>query len=227
MARIRCRLRGGAACTLFLALAVRILVGDQSSFAGEGSRPVSVGNPSGRIPVTGQKSCYDAARKIPCPHPGQPFYGQDAAYLAEQMSFTDNGNGTVTDRTTGLSWQKQDDGITRNWAAAVAYCEKLSLGGHEDWRLPSKKELMSIIDYGRADPAIDPLYFPKTKMGWYWTATPRAIDPLYAWSIFSANGRIHGNHKSGGTPFASPGRIFGGLKSGDFYARCVRGQRHE
>lgn len=180
-------------------------------------------DPSGRLPTSGQNRCYDTAREIPCPHHGEPYSGQDANYAGAPLSFADNGDGTITDRVTGLSWQKRDDGTTRNWAAAVSYCEKLALGGHDDWRLPSKKELITIIDYGRADPAVDPTFFPDTKRGWYWTATSRAVDPSYAWSIFSANGRIHGNHKSGGTPFASSGRIFGGLKSGDFYARCVRG----
>lgn len=210
-------------CIVFLAIVGGLDAGGIPSLAGEIDGPEPSGAPAGRLPVTGHTRCYDNARGIPCPHPGEPFYGQDANFIGEPMSFTDNGDGTVTDQRTGLTWQKQDDGVTRNWTTSVTYCEDLSLAGHDDWRLPTKKELISIMDYGRANPAIDPAYFPDTKQGWYWTSTLRAVDSYYAWSVFSANGRIHGNHKSGGAPFASPGRIFGGLKSGDFYARCVRG----
>lgn len=215
------------ACIVFLSLIGGIYDGKTPSRAEETGRTGLSGPLAGRLHATGQTRCYDSAREIPCPSPGEPFYGQDANYAAGPMSFADNGDGTITAETTGLVWQKQDDGITRNWNASAAYCENLSLGGHDDWRLPSKKELINIMDYGRTDPAIDPVYFPHTKQGWYWTSSLRAIDSYYAWSIFSANGRSHGNHKSGGAPFASPGRIFGGLKSGDFYARCVRGDRHE
>jgi len=60
---------------------------------------------------------------------------------AVPTSFTDNGDGTVTDETTGRMWQKEDDGQTRTWEVALAYCEGLSLAGHTDWRLPDVKEL--------------------------------------------------------------------------------------
>ena len=71
--------------------------------------------------------------------------------------FTDNGT-TVTDQRTGLEWQKQDDGITRTWQAALDYCNGLSLAGHTDWRLPNIKELESITDDSRYIPAIDPIF---------------------------------------------------------------------
>jgi hypothetical protein len=223
MSRCSCRLIVWILCPVVLVLAGEQFWEIHVSLAAASDHFESTGKQEFTIPATGQGLCYDTAREIPCPKPGEPYYGQDGNYADEPMSFADNGDGTVTDKTTGLIWQKQDDGIPRNWKAAVGYCDDLSLGGHDDWRLPSKKELISIIDYGRTDPAINADYFPDTKRGWYWTSTLRAIDTYYAWSIFSANGRIHGNHISGGTPFANPGRVFGGLKSGDFYARCVRG----
>jgi len=72
---------------------------------------------------------------------GNPAYGIN--------DFVDNGDGTVTDLATGLMWQQADDGISRDWEAALAYAENLNLGGYTDWRLPNAKELQSIVDYTR------------------------------------------------------------------------------
>lgn len=77
--------------------------------------------------------------------------------------FHDNGDGTVLDRATGLTWAKADSGRGMNWAAALSYCRGLNLAGHGDWRLPNAKELHSIVDYSRApdasrSAAIDPIF---------------------------------------------------------------------
>jgi len=78
-------------------------------------------------------------------------------------SFLDNGDGTVTDGTTGLMWQRDDSGEGVIWEDALAACETLELAGHDDWRLPNAKELQSIVDYGRSpgstgSAAIDPVF---------------------------------------------------------------------
>ncbi|MEO9528435.1 DUF1566 domain-containing protein [Roseibium sp.] len=90
-------------------------------------------------------------------------------------SFEDNGNGTVTDAATGRMWQQADDGTRREWADALAYCEALELGGHDDWYLPNTKELQSIVDYRRTGfPAIDETIFTLTKDAEsldFWTST--------------------------------------------------------
>ncbi len=92
-------------------------------------------------------------------------------------AFTDNGNGTVTDRMSGLTWQKRDDGRTRNWRDALAYCQGLSLAGHGDWRLPNVKELQSIVDYDRHDPALDERFLQQTdRRGWFWSSTTHGDD---------------------------------------------------
>ncbi len=69
------------------------------------------------LPDTGQTKCYRGVSpyaEIPC-----AGTGQDGAYNINPMSFTDNGNGTVTDNNTGLMWQKQDDGTDYNWYQAT------------------------------------------------------------------------------------------------------------
>jgi hypothetical protein len=68
----------------------------------------------------------------------------------------DNGDETVTDQTTALMWQKANgEGASGDyqftWMEALAYCEDLSLAGHDDWRLPDVKELHSIVDYDPPD----------------------------------------------------------------------------
>ncbi|MCW5211532.1 DUF1566 domain-containing protein [Desulfobulbus sp. TB] len=78
------------------------------------------------------------------PATGKAFYGQDAHYNSNQPSYTDNGNGTVTDNVTGLMWQK-DMGSKMTWSDANALATTLELGGYTDWRLPTIKELYSLI----------------------------------------------------------------------------------
>lgn len=56
-------------------------------------------------------------------------------------------------------WQKETALLgTRTWQNALKYCEGLALAGHTDWRLPNVRELLSIVDYGRYDPSIDPIF---------------------------------------------------------------------
>ncbi len=86
--------------------------------------------------------------------------------------FIDNKDGTVIDQMSGLQWQKSDDGITRNWQQALKYCQNLKLGGFEDWRLPAIKELQSIVDYTKWNPAINNSYLNITdKTAWFWSST--------------------------------------------------------
>jgi len=104
-----------------------------------------------RIVDTGQDRCYDAAREIPYPAAGRPYFGQDAQYRGNQPDYVDHGDGTVTDRVTGLMWQ-QDPGAKRTFLEAVAGASRCRLGGHADWRLPTIKELYSLILFLGTDP---------------------------------------------------------------------------
>jgi hypothetical protein len=88
------------------------------------------------LPDTGQTQSYTDT------------FGEDSDYSINPASYTDNGDGTVTDNVTGLMWQQEDDDTTRTWDEACSYCDELALAGYSDWRLASKKELMSIVDYG-------------------------------------------------------------------------------
>jgi hypothetical protein len=77
--------------------------------------------------------------------------------------FVNNGDGTVSDESSGLMWQKHDNGEGLLWEDALAYSENLELAGYTDWRLPNAKELQSIVDYSRCpdvtdSAAIDPIF---------------------------------------------------------------------
>jgi hypothetical protein len=96
--------------------------------------------------------------------------------------FHDNGDGTVTDRATGLMWQQGDSGQALNWQQGLAYAQGLSLAGHSDWRVPNAKELQSLVDYTRSPAtsntaAIDPIFRVTNVESWYWTSTTHYDGP--------------------------------------------------
>jgi hypothetical protein len=101
---------------------------------------------------TGQEQCYDDSREISCPQPGESFYGQDAQYQGNQPSYTDHGDGTITDNVTGLMWQ-QDPGEKMTHAEATTGADSFDLAGYDDWRLPTIKELYSLILFSGTDPS--------------------------------------------------------------------------
>ncbi|MCG8341477.1 MAG: DUF1566 domain-containing protein, partial [Chlorobiales bacterium] len=78
-------------------------------------------------------------------------------------SFVDNGDGSISDKSTGLMWTQSDNGEGIDWENALSYCENLNLAGYSDWRLPNAKELHSIVDYSKSpdttnSAAIDPIF---------------------------------------------------------------------
>ncbi|MCA9795125.1 MAG: DUF1566 domain-containing protein, partial [Candidatus Eremiobacteraeota bacterium] len=102
--------------------------------------------PSYPIVDTGQSSCYGARGPITNPGPGQPFYGQDAQVQGAQPLYRDNGDGTISDLQTGLTWVKAR-GQKMTWNQAMAGASACRAGGHSDWRVPTIKELYSLIDF--------------------------------------------------------------------------------
>ena len=124
---------------------------------------------------------------------GNPKYGQN--------DFCENGDGTITDRATGLVWQKKDSGKGMNWEQALAYAAKAGGG----WRLPNAKELQSIVDYSRSpdtsnSAAINPMFTCTSitneigKVDWpfYWTSTTHASVAAGGAGVYIAFGRAAG-----------------------------------
>jgi len=122
--------------------------------------------------------------------------------------FTDNDNGTITDRRTGLIWLKnancaetvggvdKSDGVlalanARAWTAALdsGYCGLNDGSIASQWRLPKRKELRSLIDYRKSNPALPPGHpFTDVQSNYYWSSTTFATGTGGAWGMNLANG---------------------------------------
>ncbi|MEA1892336.1 MAG: DUF1566 domain-containing protein, partial [Campylobacterota bacterium] len=87
---------------------------------------------------------------------------------------------------------------------AATYCAALGIGGFNDWRMPTSKELEGIVDYSRRDPSIDPT-FTNTSSDFYWSSTSIKGYEDYAWLVYFYHGLVHNGHKDGND-----------------YVRCVR-----
>lgn len=184
---------------------------------------------------TGQTQCYDNRKEIPCPGPEQPFSGQDAQHEGNKPAYRDNKDGTITDLATGLMWVKAR-GSKVTWDAAVSGASACRVGGHNDWRMPTIKELYSLINFnggfhpeGNSVPYLDAKYFdfvygdeskgerPIDCQDWsatQYVGTTMNGNP----TVFGANfadGRIKGYPKTRPGP--------GGRTAHTLYVRYVRG----
>lgn len=90
---------------------------------------------------------------------------------APDTRFTVNGDGTLTDQRTGLMWSIALQGAAVEQASAVAAAEASGLAGHTDWRLPTRKELMAIVESGCARPALNTSRFTAGSISAVWTSS--------------------------------------------------------
>ncbi len=161
------------------------------------------------------------------------FYRCVRGSLWGENKFVDNQNGTVTDQASKLTWQQKDDGRTRDWKSALQYCQDLKLGGSENWRLPSVKELQSIVDYSRKYPALDTRFLKLSdNKAWFWSSTTHGDNIHMAnYVCFGACLDIYGkdNHGCGGQRSDPKAGSANGMSLGgqedevriNNYVRCV------
>jgi len=184
------------------------------------------------IADTGQESCFsESGQVISC-----GGTGQDASYNGNVPNYTNNGDGTVTDNVTGLMWQ-QNPGAKMTYNEAVTGVNSLSLAGYTDWRLPSIKELYSLIMFSGTDPMVNGTdtsgLTPFIDTGYFVfnygdiSVGERIIDSQYASSTKYVSTTMNGDETDFGVNFAD-GRIKGyGISTprGDktFYVMYVRG----
>jgi hypothetical protein len=174
---------------------------------------------------TGATQCSNVSGMIiPC-----AGSGQDAEYQAGvTASYTDNGDGTVTDNLSGLMWEKlSDDGSIHDWnntyswtnafASKIATLNGSNFAGHNDWRLPNIKELSSIINYGVTNSSV----YSQFSNGCTPACTVLTCSCNTIASYWSSTTVNTGN--SAWVVFFSEGRVLFTLKTGSFYVRAVRG----
>jgi len=182
--------------------------------------------PSGGISKTGQTTCYDSGGLvIDCDGTNQDGELQ----LGVVRVFTDNGDGTITDNVTGLTWEKlSDDGSIHDkdtpysWANAsavkIASLNSDNFAGHADWRLPNRFELDSLVNLGASGPAAFSVFATGcsasctvqtcscTRPDYHWTSSSYLAAPQYAWTVYF-----------------SAGDAQSGIKTAGYYVRAVRG----
>jgi hypothetical protein len=194
---------------------------------------------------TGQVECYDHSSAIAAPALGEAYYGQDAQHQGHQPSYTLSDDGlTVTDNVTGLTWTQSPDldgdgdieaDDKRGYTEALRYPDTLNAqiyGGYDDWRLPTIKEIYSLMNFsGRDvsnysdgaefDPFIDTDYFA---FGYGDTAAgDRLIDAQFATATLYVSTTMNGNETMFGLNLAD-GRIKGYPTSNKtYYLYLVRG----
>ncbi len=154
----------------------------------------------GNLPDTGQTGDYTAT------------FGEDSDYVINPHQYTKldaSGNAldpsalvwaTVRDDVTGLIWEvktdddgPQDTDNVYTFAEAQAFIAGLNaaeLGGYDDWRLPTIKELSTLVDASIAGTAIATAYFPLTVRDNYWSTTVYELDSAKMWTVFFYHGFV-------------------------------------
>jgi len=177
---------------------------------------------------TGQNTCFDNSTTVTAPDPDQAFYGQDAQYNGNQPKYQDNDDGTITDLVTGLMWQKSLPDEKFPFDECVTYAENSTLAGYTDWRLPTIKELYSLILFsgktGMSEtssiPYLDTDYFD-FRFGGTVNPSERYIDAQYATCTIYKGTTMNGNETMFGVNFVD-GRIKGYPTFKNFEIKLVR-----
>ncbi len=157
---------------------------------------------AGKLPDTSQITSYTDT------------FGEDSDYIINPKSYTkldESGNelsdsatqwGMVRDNVTGLIWaNKKDDGSLHDkdknypWHRVedrfIAQLNAESFGGCNNWRVPTVKELSSLVDADSPSPGptIDTNYFQNVQDSEYWSSTPRRNSTM-RWAVNFRNGHV-------------------------------------
>lgn len=189
------------------------------------------GSGPGAFPATGQTTAYGADKNDGIPG-AVPVPDDGTLQAGAPLSFTDNGDGTITDDNTGLTWEKKSDDGGRHdkdnfyWWSGNGVQETIwdwlddvnaeAFAGYGDWRVPNARELLSIVDFQHPW-AVSPVFHDGCVPGAtvltgsctfpsaYWTSTTRTSTGFTAWYV---------DHYGSVSP---------SFKSSTFRARAVRG----
>ena len=127
----------------------------------------------------------------------------DITITKPDSRYVDNGNGTVTDKVTGLMWKKCIEGLSGadcttgtakdfDWYTSSQNTKNDVTAGYSDWRVPNKNELFSLIENACQAPAINQTVFPNTMVSSYWTSSPSIQNADSAWNTsFTGHGNTY------------------------------------
>ncbi|WP_437819224.1 DUF1566 domain-containing protein [Sorangium sp. So ce1078] len=160
---------------------------------GEGGGGAGEGGAGGTTDTCGRAAACGTHKWAcwPMPNPA----GSD---LPNPASYTEVGDGVVRDNVTCLEWQQSPPAEAYTWDQAISYCDNLTLGGFSDWRLPTRIEMTSIVDFTQS-PAIDKAAFPGARGGFHktssdWILTIRQAGAGagrdYAWAFNMSDGIV-------------------------------------
>ena len=173
---------------------------------------------SGVCPATGQTGCWDSVGSIvACPGSGHDGDIRAGAVL----SYTDNGDGTITDDNTGLMWEKEsDDGSVHDWDTHYSWADAFAVhlvalndpnapfAGYTDWRIPNIKELVNVMHYQELNPSMHDIFMTGctggctvltcscTQTHRYWSSTSMWDDLTTAAAAKTSNGTVTGEDKT-------------------------------
>ena len=115
--------------------------------------------------------------------------------LSMSLSFASD---VFTDSKTGLMWQDNSasKNIKKDWQGAVSFCNALHLSGHDDWTLPSVKELESIIEMSQGREAMKNGFKNVGGSGYYWSSSENEANDGFAFMMNFKRGYEYNNYKT-------------------------------
>jgi hypothetical protein len=150
---------------------------------------------------TGQKTCHDTfGNAIPCAGSGQDAEFKKGIAWPDPR-FEVRGD-IVLDLLTRLFWTLDVNiaGYPLTWQESLDYISDMNTNrvfGYDDWRLPNRRELRSLMSHQTKKPALSEGHpFRNIFLGWYWTSTTAAINPVYAWYIHLEGARMFYGNKN-------------------------------
>ena len=154
------------------------------------------------MPDTSVTLCSDGESHTPCPAEGEPFYGQDGTIQRPTPEYVVT-DATVTDPITGLEWQRALSSSAVAGDEASCVCGGLRLGGHDDWRLPTVIELLSLVEPGRRE-GLDPEIWPNAINRIFWSAELQVSGLGSRWTVSNVGDVVFTNVNA------------------EYFIRCVR-----